>query len=187
MAVRWLVDVAQAREAPEHIRRGLRDLDPTAEVIYLGPMRWLVGRVRPNVHTHRIATGLLDTFTSQLSTGARLSPKGQRKARFALLALQGFRPVEEYRMRDLDWRVVEDFRVSQWRMQHEDPDALLDAMEADDAAERAARRAELADRDRAKDAQRFLSASNFGYASPTVAKPTHTPSGRVRHSIPQTI
>lgn len=185
MSVRWLVEVPQAREAPEHIRQGLRDLDPTAEVIYLGPMQWLVGKVRPNVHSRRIAVTLLDTFTSQLSTGQRLSPRGQRRARFALLALQGFRPVEEYRMRDLDWRVVEDFRVSQWKMRHTNPDALLDDMERAEEARKAAARAEIADEYRAAEAHRFLTTSNFGYASPSVAKPTHATPGRVRHTIPQ--
>lgn len=184
---RWLVDVPQVREAPSHIRRGLRDLDATAELLYMGDGRWMVGRVRPNVHTHRIATTMLDTFTRNLSQGQQLSPRGKAKARFALLALQGFRPVAEYRMNQPDWRIVEDFRVSQWRMLHEDPDALLDDMEAREQAKKDAARAEIADEYRAKDAHRFLVTSNFGYASPSVAKPAPQPkAGRVRHVVTPT-
>lgn len=188
MSVRWLVDVPQARTAPEHVRRGLRELDPTAEVIHLGAGRWIVGRVRPTVHARRTAERMLETFETALSNGAKMSPRGREKARFALLALQGFRPVAEYRLRDLDWRVVEDFRVSQWRMLHEDADRLLDAMEAEEEAQRAAARAELADEHRAREAHRFLTTSNFGYATPSVAKPAPQPAaGRVRHTIPSTV
>lgn len=172
----WLVEVPQLRHAPESVRRGLRSLDPTAEVLYLGWMEWIVGRVRPTNDATRAAHGLLRHYWA-MNAQARASKRGVQRYRFALAAAQGFRPVQRYQLRDLDDRIVTDFSESQWRMQHQTGD-LLDQWERADEAEREQKRALLGDVHAAKDVVDYVRQSNFGYAVSSVAKPTPQRSGR---------
>lgn len=172
----WLVDVPQTRTAPEAIRASLRALDPTAEVLSLGWGQWVMGRVRPTDESVRIATRMLATYW-QMEPRARASKRGVQRYRLAHAGRQGFRPMMQYTLRDLDSRIVRDFQRAQWRMQHERED-LFDAMERAGAEEQAQRRAMLGDLDAAKDVVNYVTHSNFGYAVSSVARPTHTPSGR---------
>lgn len=181
MSTPWLVDVSQPRTAPEDIRRRLRALDPTAEVICVSGRRWIVGRVRPTRDAMRIATHMLATYWT-MTEKARASVRGVQRYRFALAALQGFRPVAQYDLRDLDDRVVNDFAESQWRMRHTRGD-LLEAWDREEEAEKAARRAELGSLDRAKNVVNYVKQSNFGAATPSVqsSRPDVIPSSRTRH------
>ena len=165
--VPWLVQFPQAREAPSHVRRGLRDLDPTSEVVYLGPRQWMVGRVRPNVLAYKQAVDMLDNADTM---SVRASDTTSRRARvaFALLALQGFRPVEQYTLRDLDSRVVRDFQISQWKMLHIRDMELLDSLDEPEREARELAHRELTSYDRAKDAHRYITTSNFGPAVSSV-------------------
>lgn len=172
----WLVQVPQLREAPEDIRRALRQLDPTAEVLYLGWGAWSVGRVRPTDQSVRIGQRMLRNYWA-MGAQARASKRGVQRYRFADAAVQGFRPVQEYTQRELDDRVVKDFQQSQWRMQHQRGD-LLDEWERAEEQERQDRRAMLGDVDAAKDVVNYVRQTNFGYAVSSVAKPTPQRAGR---------
>lgn len=178
--VPWLVDVPQTRVASDDVRQALRGLDASAEVIYLGFGRWAVGRVRPTRDSIRIATGMLANYW-QMSEKARASKRSVQRYRFALACLQGFRPVAQYDLRELDGRVVRDFQVSQWRMLHQRGD-LLDQWDAEDDAKRAANLAQFGDIDRAKEAVSYIRTSNFGYATPSVQSSVPAPvaAGRSR-------
>lgn len=180
-----LVDFPQSRECPPDIRRGLRALDPTAEVVYLGPRHWIVGRVRPNQHVRKIAEGMLDDVTRVLSVRAQNTESRRKRVALACLALQGFRPVQEYRLNDLDGRVVKEFQESQWRMLHTSDNQLEREWDAEQEAIRERNRRELGDQYRAADAYKTAFTSNFGYGVSSVAKPDHVKSGRVRHPLPK--
>lgn len=153
----WLVQFPQAREAPEDIRRQLRELDPTAEVVHLGPRRWLVGRVRPNAESRRIAERMLATYASLPVTDQIKMSKVNRRHRVAVaeLARQGFRPVQMYTTRDADARIVRDFQESQWRMQHLSENDLFRELDQVQEDEKAEARRQMEDVGAAKDAWRY--------------------------------
>lgn len=176
-----MIDVPMTREAPHDVVRGLRALDASTEVIYLGFGRWIVGRMRPTRDTTRIAARMLRTYWS-MSAKARASKRGVQRYHFALAALQGFRPVHEYTLRDLDGRVVKDFRESQFRMLHQRGD-LVSEWEREEAADLEARRALLRDELRAKDVIDYVKTSNFGRATPSVQSSIApvVPTTRTRH------
>src|SRR5690348_15046385 len=115
--VPWLIDIPQTRTAPEEIRRRLRLMDSTAEVLYLGWSTWYVGKVRRNAETYRIACRMLSNYWA-MSAAKRATPRGVRRYHFALACLQGFRPVAQYTLRDLDGRVVKDFAESRYHWLH---------------------------------------------------------------------
>lgn len=171
----WLVAFPQAREAPVEIRRQLRALDPTAEVIYLGPRQWVVGRVRPNREVVRVATAMLDNTAGVLTTAARNSHSRRLRVALALLALQGFRPVQEYALNDLDGRVVADFERSRFLMLHQSDGERLAELEERTAT------SELGSLDLAKEAWQSAFTSRFGYGVSSIAKPEHVPTSRTRH------
>jgi len=180
MSVPWLVDVPQLRTAPEDIRRRLREIDPTVEVIYLGRGRWIVGKVRPNQHVRARAIRMLDEFHRNLQNKKKLSERGKEKVLFALLALQGFRPVADYTMPEPDGTVVKDFERSRFLWLHTSENELwrqLDG-EMDRPGEEA--RKVLGDPSLAREALSRAFKLNFGRASQA---PEVTPlaSGPTRH------
>ena len=176
----WLVEFPQARHAPEDVRRALRALDDTAELIYFAPRRWMTGKVKPNRALRQQAVKHLDAILTQLSTGARLSPRGRDKARLALLKLQGFIPIAEYAYHDADSRIVEDFRTSQWLVQHESEGDYWRQIDAELDAGSVETRKILGDEGLAREAYSRAFRLNFGRASQA---PTVIPvaSGRTRH------
>lgn len=180
------LDLPQARTAPSHVVRGLRELDPTAVIVHLGGPTWVVGKVRPNSETRRQAIAMLDQWTTAVSEGARMSETGKMRVRFALLALQGFRPVERYRIQgEPDSRIVHDFAESRYRWLHETDAQLFAGFDEAQERKRAEARAEIADLDRAKDAYKYAFTSSFGAAVSSVGtRTTPVRSGFVRHSIP---
>lgn len=173
-----LVSVPTTREVPAEIRRGLRALDPTAEVIYLGWGKWMVGKVRPTDESVRIAQRMLRNYW-RLPAGARATKRSLQRYRFALACQQGFRPVAQYVLRDVDDRLVRDFQVSQWKMRHQSGD-LLDEYDRAEALDKEQRREQLRDLHRANDVHRYVTTSNFGRATPSVQAGVETPrqSGR---------
>jgi hypothetical protein len=157
MRTPWLVSFPQAREAPEDVRRQLRALDPTAEVIYLGPRRWLVGRVRPNSEVRTIAERMLATYASLPVTEQIRMSQAKRRYRVALaeLARQGFRPVDVYTGRDADARLVHEFGQGQWRMQHVTENALFRELDEQEDAEKAEAAKQMQDVGTARDAWQY--------------------------------
>lgn len=165
-----MIYLSTTREAPSDVVRRLRELDPTADVIYLGWGRWNVGKVRPTSMSVAIAQRMLATYWA-MSAKARNTRRGIQRYRFAEACAQGFRPVAEYTMKDLDGRVVKDFQESQYRMLNARTD-LLDDWERAEQAEREARRLELIDENRARDTIRYVKTSNFGRAVESVRPQT---------------
>ena len=175
-----MIELSQTRQVPPDLLRRLAELDPTATCIYLGWNRWYVGRVRPTNESVRIAQRMLGTYW-RMSAKARATRRGVQRYRFALACAQGFRPVAEYTLPDLDGRIIQDFAVSQAKMLRQRTD-LMDDLDRATAEEQAARQAELRSESRARDSINYLKQSNFGYAVSSIAKPQHVRSGFVRHS-----
>ena len=92
----------------------LRDVDPTAELIYLGAGQWLLGSVQPN-EARRLAGGRM--IARQLALPPERRSVGA--IRLGTLFRQGFRPIAIYEEADLDSGfVVADFRFRDWRYRH---------------------------------------------------------------------
>lgn len=180
------LDFSQARTAPEDVVRGLEALDPTACLVHLGGTRWLVGKVRPNVHARSTAEQMLDHWTRAVQSGKRLSPQGQQRVRFAQLALLGVRPVDQYTiMGDPDGRIVKEFEASRYRWLHAGNNDLFQQLDDAEDERRANARKDVADIDRAKDAWKY--AFTVSHTTSASLTPEDKPrSGFVRHTKPET-
>lgn len=181
--VPFLVDVPQARYAPEDTRRRLRELDPTAECVYLGRGRWMVGKVRPNALVRQRAVNMLAKMDLELSQGKKLSEKGKEKARFALLALQGFRPVAEYHMPEPDGSVIRDFEQSRWLWLHESENETWRQLERTEGDEEDRRRRILGDEGLAREAWSRMFTTQMAHNGAFRPSETPVPSGRTRHTL----
>lgn len=167
MTARPLIDFPAPRLAPSEVLARLREVDARAELLFLGTVpdrpghpgsgyaRWLLGTVRPGdpAATRQGAV--------QIASARRwLTRSSLLKIRLGLALLQGFKPVEEYRVRgELDFaRIVADFREREWRYQHRWEAEMEEAEERSDVEhDRAAayRRAAETFRARAREAYRF--------------------------------
>jgi hypothetical protein len=140
------VTVPTERDAPAWVLAGLRAIDPTAEVVYVGEGRWWVGVVAtPNKYRQRFGMRLLRRTRRQMRPDPAIVRQG-------LLACEGFSMVAEYEgdpngawiddfaRRDHEWRyesdkdqflVEERFRDGERKRIEQEAHALLDAQGRD--------------------------------------------------------
>lgn len=161
------------RRPPEHVARGLRAVDPTAELVYLGYRRWLLVSVRPH-SAHQAAASRILSNARRLLEVWRANPKFRAnpgafrrligRHDFALLASMGARPIAEYFLQgEPTSAVVDDFRCRDWCYRHfsdNDVQRMLDAPHDDKLAES---RADLTDVGRARDAWRYAFTRSHWY------------------------
>ncbi len=179
------LDFPAAREAPPRLVVRLRAVDPTAELLYWGRGRWLLGTVRRD--RRAVATAgkklvaaqrALARHIVQSKTGGRvrLDQRSVDQANLAVLALQGFRPFGDfYRMTDPDGRIVEDFRRADWLYRTTTDEAFIEALEAPRLAARHEARNELTDYGRAADAWRYaFTRSHLVSRTDPQAEPYHS-------------
>lgn len=183
------LDFSQARMAPEYVMRGLEELDPTACIVHLGGVRWLVGKIRPSSLVRADACEMFDHWTRAVQgSGRRLSPSGRMRVRFAQLALLGVRPVELYTILwgEPDGRIVADFERSRWLWLHTSDNEMQQDLDDSGTVERDASRRALSNPDLAKDAWRyaFTQSHLVGGSLAPVDRPR---SGWVRHSLTHTL
>lgn len=183
------LDFPQARTAPAHVIDGLRAVDPSAALVYLGDGRWLLGSVRPSAIRRAQAASIiqnaLDTFDR---TGARTGAKGDPHAdprtrdrlALGLLAYQGFSPIAEYTIAgEPDSAIVHDLARRDWLYRTLSDQAVEASWTADQDAAAAEARADLADEARARDAWRYaFTRSHLVQHGPAIAA-----SGRTTHRI----
>ena len=123
------VDFVTQREAPEHVVRRLRSVDPTAELLWWGPRAvevdvgngrpimlslpvWLLGTVKQNGYRRRVGAQLIESQE-------KLGPRGNRDTwRYARLLYQGFAPVTFYPFRDPTEAIARDFEKRNWLFLH---------------------------------------------------------------------
>ena len=105
-----MIDSFSQRTAPADVMARLREIEPTAELVYLGAGHWLLGSVRPTRVREREGCRAIGRWR-QLPEEKR-SPGRLLRAQ---LIRQGFAPIELYEVNDPDGRIVRDFRRRDWR------------------------------------------------------------------------
>ncbi|MFW6199669.1 MAG: hypothetical protein ACOC8K_03765, partial [Gemmatimonadota bacterium] len=107
-----LVDFPAQHRPPERVVRELRRIDPTAELVYFGHGRWLLGSVKP--HPDRQAKGRAMLKSVRMVSVGDQSRRAVDRRRLAYLFAQGFRTIQMYQYEEgaggPDHRIVEDFR-----------------------------------------------------------------------------
>lgn len=181
----------QLRRAPDHVLAGLRQVDPTADLVYVGWGKWLLGSVQ---HTtidqwYKKTNGQFSTLrrdalnmlvnarrllelweanpTFQANPGAFRRLMGRYD--FALLATMGFRPISEYVLQgEPTSAIVDAFRRMDWLYRTTSDDELDRMLDAPKERQREEARAEFSDMGRATDAWRYLFTRSHWYgADPT--------------------
>lgn len=185
----------QFRAPPAHIVRGLREIDPTAELVYFGNGRWLLGSVRRNAHAIGTAEKMVANALRvihwaiwKVSRKHKIAHVDQRTAdrlHFALLACRGFRPIGDYQIQgEVPWAVVEDFRRMDWLYRHTSDNEVDRALNEPREREVAAARADLVDPNRAKDAWHYAFTRTHSVTRHDPPDRQRVRSGFVRQPIP---
>ena len=165
-----LVHFPALRTAPEHVVRGLREVDPTAELVYFGRGRWILGSVRPDSDVIAQAERILRrayklAAFAENNPRFKVNPANIRRLLgridFAYLGTQGFRFIHEYRIQgEPTSAIVEDFRRADWMHKHTTDEEFERMLDAPKEKARVEARADLADPARARDAWRYCSVLN---------------------------
>ena len=135
---------------------GLREVDPTTEMIYLGDGRWDILRLRPkNDYRLNIAARTFAAAVNQTVKAGGLPERvWYRRLRLYRMAMMGYSFVTSWTFdHDPDWRVVKDYRERAWKLRH---DIAYDDDDAPRQVKRDAMLKELADPSRAREASRAL-------------------------------
>jgi hypothetical protein len=157
---------------------GLREIDPEADLLYMGPRQWLLCTVRPSdmeerrtgeakgegyPGRHVVARNMVlrwqavnplkGNFSKEIVE--RNSMMRFQKVRLGQLALLGLRTLHIYPVNDPTFAIVEDFRYSQWKFLHNSDQDLEEEIDAPQEAARANARKDLADSERASAAWRY--------------------------------
>lgn len=97
--------------APRGVVEALREIDEDADLVYLGEQKWLLGVRRPNPAAEK----RLEEQLRHLDPHRGLSPEMAHE--FELLqfyADEPFRPIHLYETDEPGWEIVEDFRMRDW-------------------------------------------------------------------------
>lgn len=119
------------RRPPPEVVEGLRDVDPTAELVYVGKGRWMLGTVKHDRERYKRAVRAIGAYLTVLNFAApggrshvegagsdlELTPENRRQLMYRLwkkrLQLQGFRIVCVFRQ-EPDSAVVDAFKAMDW-------------------------------------------------------------------------
>ena len=180
-----------SRLAHESILLQLRDVDPAAELLYLGQGHWALGRCRPTPERRDAADKMLAAAWQSAREGAFEEASWYRRLRFARAVREGFAQMESYHPPDCDCpnvtahtrldrgepdaRIVRDFTraIYRWRRDLYGRD-FERRMRHEEADRKARARAEYGDMSRARDAERWLR-HPVSIVKPRAASPTPTP------------
>lgn len=177
------------RRPPQHVVAGLRQVDPTADLVYMGWAKWLLVSVRPNREVIQQSQRIL-TNARRLLELWRANPKYREnpgafrrligRYDFAVLATMGARPITEYVIQgEPTSAIVDDMRRMDWLFRHTTDEAFDRALDAPKEQQRAAAHAELTDPARATAAWRWMfTRSHWTGYNPT--KPQGPKSGFTR-------
>jgi hypothetical protein len=156
--VRQLVEFPRLRTTPDYVVRGLREVDPTAELVYIGRGKWLLGSVRWDRRHVSAARKRLDAAfgaVKRIGQWKASHPRVGQRVAYWTLALQGFRPIAEYKLQgEPDSRIVNDFRRMDWMYKNTSDNQLERLLDEPYETGRREARADLTDEARARDAWR---------------------------------
>jgi hypothetical protein len=175
-------DFPEARTAPSWIVRAFREIDPDADVLYLGPRRWMLGHVHREPTMERARLQRMGDARVKLGREIRKVTRDRewhRRQWFARAMQQGFESIHEWNVDELTSWHVEAFRAASYLKQNLRTDALE---EYDRALEqqKAADLADLTDPARANDAWRYA----FTLTPRLQSTTDRVRSGFTRHAIP---
>lgn len=184
------------RRAPDSVLRGLRSIDPRAELVYLGWRQWQLIEVSPNNARYGMAVRIGETAKRLLNLwektpALRANPGAFRRLigrlDFAMLAYDGARMVGgPYVVQgEPTAAIVDDYRqMTYWHLRNSDADveALLDAPKA---RKREVAHADLTDEGRANHAWHYAMTRTHSFADDGRERQAHR-SGFVRHPKPAT-
>lgn len=169
------------RRPPDELVRNLREIDPTAEIIYAGVGHWLLGRYRPNRVVEEKGIRMIKAIRKMERIVSATAHPDIRTVRKVLafrrwtyeLFRMGFRKTAKYKRHgEPGSDIVEDFRARIYNLQRIDriEQELLDQADADVQLLRTLEQAEADAREKAKDAHRHA-----------FRKPLHSIPSTVRH------
>ncbi|MCU1350614.1 MAG: hypothetical protein JWO56_3644 [Acidobacteria bacterium] len=151
--------VGVERTAPTELLRQLRVIDPSAELIYMGHGRWLLGRVLASRPIRAAGERLAGSCARVLQTRWRKAPLAadHHRYRTAQLRLRDFQATQEYVVQgEPTGAIVRDQEVMDFLYRHVSEQQLDEMADEPKVAQQAAARADLADDRRAADAWRYL-------------------------------
>lgn len=187
------VEYPQLRRCPPHVLAGLRAIEPTADLLYFGRGRWLLGYTKYDQRLVAEGEQILKRALwleeiSRHNPRFTINPAHKRRIagrlELALLVIQGWRYVAEFqRQGSPDSSIVNDFQQADWMFRNTS-DADFFAMLDQPHDERvAAARAELTDPARGRSAWSWMSNLSIGPASVQGAGPPRSNAKTLVHTI----
>jgi hypothetical protein len=176
------------RQAPEHVLRGLRSLDPQAELVWIEKDRWLLGRFAPENERPLQEAGWnlkRSTWAAIARRNGIITHTDVVRLRFAELRLACFQTTTEYHMPLPDSAVVHDQQVMDWMFKNLSDDAVDRALHEDTERERKASREDLIDTERARAAFKYLFTTSHYLGRESTNLDTGPRSGWKRHKTIQ--
>ena len=156
--LRLVRDFPEARSVRSDVLRAFREIDPHAEVLYLGPRRWMLGRVhvdRPHRRAKMEVMGDNRIKLAREHAGKRERDRTwYARQWFAKAMQQGFEGLHEWHADEITHEHVERFRAASY-INENVRNAAMAQFDAEDEARRAADEADLTDKHRAHDAHRY--------------------------------
>jgi hypothetical protein len=157
MSLHLIDDFPEARRVPSALLRAFREIDPQADVLYLGPRRWMLGHVHQDGCEMQAKLQRMGDARVKLGREIRKVTRDRewyRRQWFARAMQQGFESIHEWTVDELTSWHVEAFRAASYLKQNLRTDALADydrALEQQKQADLA----DLTDPARATDAWRY--------------------------------
>lgn len=151
-------DLPTLRTAPPEIVAALKEVDPTAELVYFGDGRWDLLRLRPKTDARMRSVNAMLRTAAEACAQRRLGERGwYRNLRLARLLRLGYVVFGRWRLaHDPDHRIVHAFRRAMWEYHHDRNDQLIAQRWSAREARADALRREFGDPARAREASRAL-------------------------------
>lgn len=180
---RLIHDFPEARTCPAHTLRALREIDPAAEVLYLGPCarggKWALGHVEANVPLRARAVKNLRILNRMPMQ--RRDREWSRRVRMEQAKYQGFRTRFVYECDVPGSFVIENVRHAYYdNLRTREMEHVAD-LEAREYEASVARERDLADKHRAHEAHHYAFTRSHAVTRRDVAP---MKAGRLRHPIP---
>jgi hypothetical protein len=155
------LDISQARTAPDGVVRGLKEIDPTLDLLHSRDQRWILCRYAPDRIDREVAWDGLKNWTASVRRSGRYDRTAHARIRQCRLALVGWRQIGVYVVRNDDFGfIVSDARASQWLRDHTSDNQLFQEIDAQAYEKRQAARAEIADRERGRAVYQYVKQLN---------------------------